>query len=212
MNEDCLKNMTSNSTGANFTEAPQTDAEYRMRYGIKAAEAILKMTQEDRKREGIVKTPERFAKAYEHLFSGYQQSPQTAIGEGIFASEGNGLVNVKDVEFFSMCEHHLLPFWGKAKVLYFPNHKILGLSKIPRLVDLFSRRIQVQERITEQLVAAIKELIDPRAVAVQLEAQHLCMMMRGVEKQASSTTTEKINGFDKLKVWEQQQLLNMLNT
>lgn len=209
MKEDIFKEMRNRLVES---DASQSDnAEARLQMGKEAAKAILKMTGEDARREGILKTPERFAKAYEFLFEGYRKDPQEAIGEGVFPSEGSGLVNVRDVEFFSMCEHHLLPFWGKAQVLYFPKTKILGLSKIPRLIDLFCRRVQVQERVTEQLISAIKELIDPRAVAVQLEAQHLCMMMRGVEKQVSSTKTEKIDGFEQLETWEQQQLLNMLS-
>jgi GTP cyclohydrolase I len=128
----------------------------------------------------------------------------------VFPSEGQGLVAVEDVEFYSMCEHHLLPFWGKATVAYFPGEKILGLSKIPRLVDVFARRVQVQERITQQLLDAMQSLIVPRAVMVKVQAQHLCMMMRGVEKQQSTTTTQSIYGFDNLHDYEKQQLLRLM--
>lgn len=174
-----------------------------------AARTILGMTKEDLSRDGLLKTPDRFAKAYKHLLSGYDLDAKLAVGEGVFPAEGKGLVKVGSIEFYSMCEHHLLPFWGKASVAYFPSEKILGLSKIPRLVEAFSRRVQVQERITEQLAAAMIELINPRAVLVQVEAQHLCMMMRGVEKQASSTFTERLIGYENLEAFEQQQIMNL---
>ena len=178
---------------------------------LAAAKAILAMTGEDLTREGLERTPERFVRAYQHILSGYQSTADEVVGSGVFPAEGAGLVSVEDVEFYSMCEHHLLPFWGKAKVAYFPGKKILGLSKIPRLINLYARRVQVQERITEQLAESIVDLIKPRAVAVCMQAQHFCMMMRGVEKQASSTRTQKIVGFDDLLTWEQQQLLTILN-
>ncbi len=177
---------------------------------LDAGRKILELTGEDLNREGLRDTPNRFAKAYKSLFSGYELSPSEAIGKGVFAAEGQGLVSVEDVEFYSLCEHHLLPFWGKATVAYFPREKILGLSKIPRLVDLFARRVQVQERITQQLQDAIVELIDPRAVMVKIQAQHLCMMMRGVEKQQSATTTQSIHGFDQLQDFEKQQLIRLM--
>lgn len=183
----------------------------RQEMAKEAARNILQLTGEDLSREGLLNTPSRFAKAYEYLFKGYSESVESAVGEGIFASEGQGLVSVESVEFYSMCEHHLLPFWGHATVAYFPNEKILGLSKIPRLVDLFARRIQVQERITEQVCAAIDELIQPRAVLVKMEAQHLCMMMRGVEKQTSITKTQVLRNFDKLEDFEKQQFIKLLN-
>lgn len=181
-----------------------------MEKGEKAASLILSMAGEDLDREGLQRTPYRFAKAFKHLFKGYDLSPQDAVGEGVFAGEGNGLVSVENVEFYSLCEHHLLPFWGTATVAYFPNDKILGLSKIPRLIESFARRAQVQERITEQVTEAICDLIDPRACLVQIKAQHLCMMMRGVEKQSSFTLTEKVHGFDDLKSYEQQQFLSLM--
>ncbi|SMF62776.1 GTP cyclohydrolase I FolE [Pseudobacteriovorax antillogorgiicola] len=183
---------------------------YKRESGEKAAQLILGMTGEDVRREGLLRTPHRFAKAFDHLFQGYDLNPQTAVGEGVFDSEGKGLVSVENVEFYSMCEHHLLPFWGTATVAYFPDKKILGLSKIPRLLETYARRVQVQERITEQVAAAIQELIAPRAVLVQVKAQHLCMMMRGVEKQTSFTLTEKVEGFDSLQAHEQQQFLSLM--
>lgn len=176
----------------------------RQDMAMEAARRILQLTGEDLNREGLLSTPTRFAKAYEFLFKGYSETPQTVVGEGIFASEGRGLVAVEKVEFYSMCEHHLLPFWGHATVAYFPDKKIVGLSKIPRLVDLFARRVQVQERITEQVASALEQLIQPRALMVRLEAQHLCMMMRGVEKQTSSTQTQVIRNYASLEDYEKE--------
>lgn len=183
--------------------------EQRLCLGRAAAEKVLQLTGEDSSREGLADTPSRFAKAYEYLFKGYDISPQDAAGQGVFPSEGSGLVSVEDIEFYSMCEHHLLPFWGKATVAYFPGEKILGLSKIPRLLESFARRVQVQERITEQLVEAIDQLIQPKAVFVRLEAQHLCMMMRGVEKQTSATRTQAVRHYDRLDDY-QKQMFNRL--
>lgn len=177
---------------------------------MEAGRRILELTGENLEREGLKDTPQRFAKAYRDLFRGYDISPEEAIGKGVFASEGSGLIAVEEVEFYSLCEHHLLPFWGKASVAYFPRDKILGLSKIPRLIEVFARRVQVQERITEQLIEAMRELIDPRAILVRIKAQHLCMMMRGVEKQQSQTETQKIYGFDGLEAFEKEQLLQLL--
>ncbi len=177
---------------------------------VEAGRRILELTGEDLNREGLRDTPMRFAKAYQALFDGYTITPDEAVGKGVFASEGNGLVAVEDVEFYSMCEHHLLPFWGKATVAYFPCKKILGLSKIPRLVDVFARRVQVQERITQQVLDAVQHLIEPRAVLVRVQAQHLCMMMRGVEKQQSITSTQAVLGFENLLDFEKQQLLRLM--
>lgn len=177
---------------------------------VEAGRRILDLTGENTEREGLRDTPQRFAKAYQALLDGYNLSPEEAVGKGVFPSEGQGLVAVEDVEFYSMCEHHLLPFWGKATVAYFPGDKILGLSKIPRLVDVFARRVQVQERITQQVLDAVQSLISPRAVMVKVQAQHLCMMMRGVEKQQSLTTTQSIYGFDNLQDYEKQQLLRLM--
>ncbi len=175
-----------------------------------AAHKILGLTKEDLGREGLKDTPQRFAKAYQSLLGGYSLSPREAVGRGVFASEGPGLIAVQDVEFYSMCEHHLLPFWGQATVAYFPQSKILGLSKVPRLIDIFARRVQVQERITHQILEAIKELLEPRAILVRLEAQHLCMMMRGVEKQHSQTATQAVFGFENLAEHEKQQLIRLM--
>jgi GTP cyclohydrolase I len=172
-----------------------------------AAGLILRASGDDPSREGLERTPQRFEKAFQHLLSGYSKTPQEAVGEGVFEAEGSGLVSIRDVEFYSLCEHHLLPFWGKASVAYYPRKKILGLSKIPRLVNLFSRRFQVQERLTEQLADALVDLIQPRAVAVRVQACHLCMMMRGVEKQNSFTMTETVRGIEKVSSLEARRLL-----
>ncbi len=158
---------------------------------------------EDPTREGLARTPARFAKAMDHLLSGYELTVKEAVGEGVFAAEGRGLVTVESIEFYSLCEHHLLPFWGSVSVAYFPKDKILGLSKIPRIVDIFARRLQVQERFTRQVADAIREAVDPRAVAVRAKASHLCMMMRGVEKQNSFTSTEVQYGVETLSPVEQ---------
>jgi GTP cyclohydrolase I len=155
---------------------------------------ILIRIGEDPNRDGLIKTPERMEKAMAFLTRGYKMDITAVLHDALFDVEYDEMVIVKDVEFFSMCEHHLLPFFGKAHVAYVPNGKVIGLSKIPRLVDVFARRLQVQERLTKQIGEAITEAINPQGVAVILEAQHLCMMMRGVEKQNSRTITSALRG------------------
>ena len=171
-----------------------------------AGELILKSVGEDIEREGLLRTPERFSKAIKEICSGYEITPKEAVGEGIFPGEGQGLVSVKDVEFYSMCEHHMLPFWGRVNVAYFPRKKIIGLSKIPRLVDVFARRLQVQERLTAQIATSLHELIDSRAVMVKVTGCHMCMMMRGVKKTGSETITEFSVGLDHLSEDEKNRL------
>lgn len=149
---------------------------------------------EDPEREGLLKTPDRVAKAWGFLTAGYNCTLQEAAGEAVFEAEGSEMVIVKDIEFYSMCEHHMLPFYGRAHIAYIPDHKILGLSKFARVVDLYSRRLQVQERITTQIADAIEELLSPRGTAVLMEGVHLCMAMRGVQKQNSSTATSTMRG------------------
>ena len=157
----------------------------------------------------MLKTPERFYKAIQHLTSGYGKTAIEVIGEGIFSSESSGLVCVKDIEFYSLCEHHMLPFWGKASIAYYPNQKILGLSKLARIVDLFSKRLQVQERFTKEVAETVYSLVDARAAAVVVEAQHMCMMMRGVQKQSSLTRTEfslgaeSVSDVELKRIWKQ---------
>ena len=149
---------------------------------------------EDAEREGLEKTPERLAKAMQYLTQGYQQDAKAILDSARFNEEVSEMVIVKDIELYSMCEHHMLPFYGKAHVAYIPNGYITGLSKIARVVDVFSRRLQVQERLTTQILEAIKASLNPHGVAVVIEASHLCMMMRGVQKQNSVTTTSAFFG------------------
>jgi len=173
-----------------------------------AGELILKHIGEDIHREGLLKTPDRFSKAMKEICSGYDITAKQAVGEGVFPGEGQGLVSVKDIEFFSMCEHHMLPFWGHVNVAYFPREKIIGLSKIPRLVEVFARRLQVQERLTAQVATSLHELIDARAVLVKVSGCHMCMMMRGVNKTGSETITEfsvgldHLNSDEKIRLWK----------
>ncbi|WP_410985054.1 GTP cyclohydrolase I FolE [Bacillus cereus] len=158
--------------------------------------SIIKNIGEDPNREGLLKTPERAAKAIKFLTSGYEQDIDKMFNGAIFEENinNNNMVIVKDIEFFSLCEHHMLPFWGVCHVGYIPNGKIVGLSKIARLVNLYARRLQVQERLTEQIAHTLQEYLEPHGVAVIIEAKHLCMMMRGVEKQQSKTVTDSMVG------------------
>ena len=155
---------------------------------------ILSLLGEDPDREGLVKSPERIAKAMSFVTKGYSEDPIEIIKSATFSEEYNHMVLVKDIELFSMCEHHMMPFIGKAHVAYIPNGKITGLSKIARVVECFARRLQVQERLTVQIRDCIKEALNPMGVAVVIEASHMCMQMRGVEKQASATTTSAFSG------------------
>jgi len=145
-------------------------------------------------REGMMKTPERVAKAMAFLTKGYGESPQAVVGDAIFSENHQSMVLVKDIELYSLCEHHMLPFFGKAHVAYIPNGNVMGLSKVARLVEVFARRFQVQERLTEQVAQAVWETTEPQGVAVVIEAYHLCMMMRGVQKQNSKTLTSAMRG------------------
>jgi GTP cyclohydrolase I len=159
-----------------------------------AVQTILTEVGEDAKREGLLRTPHRVARAWEFLTSGYKQDVRKVLNGAIFTEKYDEMVIVKGIDFFSVCEHHLLPFYGKAHVAYIPKGKIIGLSKVPRLVEVFSRRLQVQERLTQQIAETLFEILEPDGVAVVIEARHLCMMMRGVEKQNSSATTSAMLG------------------
>jgi GTP cyclohydrolase I len=161
---------------------------------IKNYHSIIGLLGENVQREGLLKTPERMAKAMQYMTQGYQQDAVAILNGARFKEEVSEMVIVKDIELFSMCEHHLLPFFGKAHIAYIPNGYITGLSKLARVVDVFARRLQVQERLTTQILKAIKESLDPLGVAVVIEAKHLCMMMRGVQKQNSVTTTSAFDG------------------
>ena len=154
----------------------------------------LELIGEDPDREGLLKTPERVAKSMKFLTKGYNSSAKTVVGSGIFKEEHDNMIMVRDIELYSLCEHHMLPFFGKAHVAYIPNGKIVGLSKIPRIVDVYARRLQVQERLTEQIAEGLCDVLDPSGVGVVIEAYHLCMMMRGVQKQNSKTITSALRG------------------
>ena len=161
---------------------------------------IITELGEDVSREGIVKTPERASKAMQFLTSGYCQDPSEILQSAMFAEDYNDMVIVKDIELYSLCEHHILPFFGKAHIAYIPNGHIVGLSKIPRIVDVFARRLQVQERLTHDILECINDTLKPKGVAVVIEASHMCMMMRGVQKQKSVTTTSGFRGqFEKIE-------------
>jgi GTP cyclohydrolase I len=149
---------------------------------------------EDPNREGLVRTPARVEKAMQFLVKGYQEDPEALLRKALFTVSYDEMVIVKDIEMFSLCEHHLLPFFGKVHVAYIPNGKVIGLSKIPRLIEIFSRRLQIQERLTTQIAEAIQNTIEPQGVGVVIEARHLCMMMRGVEKQHSAAVTSSMLG------------------
>ena len=157
-------------------------------------EEIIDLLGENKNREGLLKTPERASKALKFLTEGYEKDPEQVLQSAMFQENYNEMVIVKDIELYSLCEHHMLPFFGKAHLAYIPNGHIVGLSKLPRIVDIFSRRLQVQERLTEQILDCVNSTLNPKGVAVVIEASHMCMMMRGVQKQNSTTTTSGFRG------------------
>jgi len=162
-------------------------------------------------REGLIKTPERVAKAYEFLTKGYHQDIDEVLNKAIFNEKYDEMVLVKNIDFYSLCEHHLLPFYGKVHVAYIPDGKIVGLSKLPRIVEVFSRRLQVQERMTQQIADTLDKYLQPRGVAVVSEAFHMCMMMRGVEKQNSSATTSAMHGVFKEDARTRMEFLDLIS-
>lgn len=171
---------------------------------------ILKDLGEDPNREGLIKTPERVAKAMKFLTNGYEVDPDHIVNQAIFHEEYSEMVLVKDIEIYSLCEHHVLPFFGKAHIAYIPNGKIVGLSKIPRVVDTFSRRLQVQERLTIEIRDCLQRTLEPKGVAVVLECSHMCMQMRGVQKQNSATTTSAFTGLFLSNDTTRKEFINLL--
>ncbi|MBD3861846.1 MAG: GTP cyclohydrolase I [Olleya marilimosa] len=172
---------------------------------------IIEDLGEDTSREGLIKTPERAAKAMQFLTQGYNQDAANILKGAMFKEEYNDMVIVKDIEFYSLCEHHILPFFGKAHIAYIPNGHIVGLSKLPRIVDVFSRRLQVQERLTHQILDCINDTLKPEGVAVVIEASHMCMQMRGVQKQNSVTTTSGFRGaFENIET--RTEFLNLISS
>jgi GTP cyclohydrolase I len=173
-------------------------------------ESMLGAVGEDPSREGLRRTPHRVARALEFMTEGYRQDVHKVLNGAVFRERYSEMVIVKDIDFYSMCEHHMLPFFGRAHVAYVPNGKILGLSKIPRIVDVFSRRLQVQERLTQQIADTLYEALNPDGVGVVIEARHMCMMMRGVEKQNSAATTSAMLGVFRDDVKTRQEFLHLI--
>ena len=171
---------------------------------------LLVRLGEDPDRDGLLRTPERMQKALEYLTKGYRDDPETVLNGALFEVSYDEMVIVKDIEMFSLCEHHLLPFFGKVHVAYIPNGKVVGLSKIPRLVDIFSRRLQVQERLTVQIAETLQKAIQPQGVGVVIEARHLCVMMRGVEKQHSSAVTSHMLGSFRTSQNTREEFLSLI--
>jgi GTP cyclohydrolase I len=172
---------------------------------------LLTRIGEDPTRDGLLSTPKRMEKSMEFLTHGYTQSVEEVLHGALFDVDYDEMVLVKDIEFYSMCEHHLLPFFGKAHIAYVPHGKVVGLSKLPRIVDVFARRLQVQERLTQQIAEAIEKAVHPQGVAVVIEAQHLCMMMRGVQKQESSTVTSAMRGVFKTQQQTRNEFLSFVH-
>ena len=173
---------------------------------------ILSAIGENPKRQGLLKTPARVARSYEFLLQGYRMDPKTILKNAIFNEECNHMIIVRDIEVYSMCEHHMLPFFGKAHVAYIPDGKIVGLSKIPRIIEVFSRRLQVQERMTQQIADTLYDALSPLGVGVVIEARHMCMMMRGVEKQNSIATTSAMLGVFREDDKTRQEFLMLINS
>jgi GTP cyclohydrolase I len=178
---------------------------------VDAVSKILSAIGEDPQREGLVRTPHRVANAYEEILGGYTMDPVKLINGALFTVDYDEMVVVKDIEFFSLCEHHLLPFFGRVHVAYLPRNKVLGLSKIPRIVDMFAHRLQVQERMTQQIAHFMQDTINPLGVGVVVEAQHLCMMMRGIKKEQASMTTSAMLGGFRTRLETRMEFLDMIH-
>ena len=177
-----------------------------------AVRTVLTELGEDPEREGLLKTPHRVAKALRFLTEGYTQDPRAILNQALFTTSNDEMVLVRDIEFYSMCEHHMLPIIGRAHVAYIPDGKVVGLSKIPRIVNVFARRLQIQEQMTEQIADAISETIQPKGVAVVLHARHMCMEMRGVEKINSTTVSSALRGLFKSDQRTRNEFYNLINT
>ncbi len=173
--------------------------------------AIIEAMGEDPDRPGLQRTPERVEKAYRWMTRGYEMSVADVVGGGVFDESHENMILVRDIELYSMCEHHMLPFFGRAHVAYLPMGRIIGLSKLPRIVEIFSRRLQVQERLTDQVADAVMEVLEPAGVGVVIEASHLCMMMRGVEKQNSTTVTSALRGVFKEDARTREEFLRLVH-
>jgi GTP cyclohydrolase I len=172
---------------------------------------LLRRIGEDPKRDGLLSTPKRMEKSIRFLTHGYALTVEDVLHGALFDVDYDEMVMVKDIEFYSLCEHHMLPFFGKVHIAYVPNGKVVGLSKMPRIVDVFARRLQVQERLTQQIAEAVEEAIQPQGVGVVIEAQHLCMMMRGVEKQSSATVTSSLRGVFKTQLQTRNEFLSLVH-
>ncbi len=176
-----------------------------------AVKTMMASVGENPEREGLLKTPERVYKAYKFIFGGYDKDPQKVLESALFTSSNDEMVLIKDIELYSTCEHHLLPIIGRAHVAYIPDGKVVGLSKIPRVVDIFSRRMQIQEQLTEQIAEAIMQTVKPKGVAVVIQARHMCMEMRGVEKINSTTTSSALRGLFKKDQKTRSEFFNLIN-
>lgn len=177
-----------------------------------AVKTMMNTVGEDPTREGLVKTPERVYKAYQHMCGGYQKDPKAVLGDALFESRASEMVVVRNIEFYSLCEHHMLPFFGRCDVAYIPDGQVVGLSKIGRMVDIFARRLQIQERLTEQIADAIMETVKPKGVAVLMGARHMCMEMRGVEKRHSHTTTSALRGLFLSDSKTREEFMSIVNS
>ncbi len=188
------------------------DRETKLEGIAEATAKILTLLGEDINREGLVKTPMRVAKALEFLTGGYYENPHDILNEALFTTSNDEMVLVRDIEFYSMCEHHMLPIIGRVHVAYIPDGKVVGLSKIPRIVNVFARRLQIQEQLTEQIADAITEVINPKGVAVVVHARHMCMEMRGVQKINSTTVSSALRGLFKSDTRTRNEFYNLINT
>ena len=187
----------------------ESDDSYDPEYEGLIRQMLVRIGEEP-EREGLKRTPLRVAKAMDFLTSGYDMTVQDVVRNAVFEEQCEEMVIVKDIEFYSMCEHHILPFFGKAHVAYLPNNKVIGLSKVARIVDVFARRLQVQERLTNQIADALMEILDPHGVAVIIKASHFCMMMRGVQKQNSSTVTSAMRGSFRENARSRSELMELI--